>query len=137
MREGGYLMRSEEHGREPEQPGGDGGRAGDPARAEAGGPASVGGAGAGRAPARAEAARAEAAPAGHGHVGHGHVGHGSRAAVVLVAVLGPILLTVGYFTLPFGVHGARHRVLAWLILVGGFAALRCRTRAGIAERIGG
>lgn len=36
----------------------------------------------------------------------------------MAAVLGPVLLTVAYFTIPFTAIDPRHRVLAWLILAG-------------------
>lgn len=42
---------------------------------------------------------------------------------IAAAVLGPALLTVAYFTVPFGVIGPRHRVLAWLIIGGLLAFL--------------
>ncbi|MBS2532278.1 two pore domain potassium channel family protein [Catenulispora sp. NF23] len=44
-------------------------------------------------------------------------------ARLAAAALGPVLLTVAYFTLPFSVIGPRHRVLAWLIPVGLLALL--------------
>ena len=39
-------------------------------------------------------------------------------AAVAVAILGPVLLTTAYFTIPFGVLGPHHRFLSWLILAG-------------------
>jgi voltage-gated potassium channel len=39
-------------------------------------------------------------------------------ARVAVAILGPLLLTTAYFTIPFGVLGPHHRILSWVILAG-------------------
>lgn len=36
----------------------------------------------------------------------------------VIFILGPVLLTAAYFTIPFGVLGPPHRVLSWLILAG-------------------
>lgn len=43
-----------------------------------------------------------------------------RAAVFLI---GPLLLTTAYFTIPFGVLGPHHRILSWLIVAGLLALL--------------
>jgi voltage-gated potassium channel len=39
-------------------------------------------------------------------------------ARIAAGILGPVLLTTAYFTVPFGALGPKHRVLAWLILAG-------------------
>ena len=39
-------------------------------------------------------------------------------ARAVVSVLGPLLLTIAYFTIPFDVLGPHHRILSWLILAG-------------------
>lgn len=41
-----------------------------------------------------------------------------RPARLAAAVLGPVLLTTAYFTVPFTPIDPRHRVLAWVILAG-------------------
>lgn len=129
-------MKSEGEGeREPEERGGDGGRAGAAARGDAGGTANPGGGAAGddhggragdagrawdagrTGPLNARDARADQArDAGHLH-------RVPALARLAVAALGPVLLTVAYFTLPFSVIGPRHRVLAWVIPVGLLAVL--------------
>jgi hypothetical protein len=42
----------------------------------------------------------------------------SARARIATAILGPVLLTTAYFTLPFGALEPRHQFLPWLILVG-------------------
>ena len=46
-----------------------------------------------------------------------------RAIRIASAVAGPIVLTVGYFTLPLNVFGRRHEVLSWVVLGGLVAAM--------------
>ncbi|WP_194893479.1 potassium channel family protein [Catenulispora pinisilvae] len=132
-------MKSEGEGeREPEERGGDGGRAGAAARDDAGGTANPGGGAAGgdhgdQGGLAGDAGRAwDAGRAGQpnprdartGQAGDGgHRGRIPALARLAVAALGPVLLTVAYFTLPFSVIGPRHRVLAWVIPVGLLAVL--------------
>ena len=89
-----------------------GGPEGDGGRADAG--AGAGGAGRGGLGRTGE----------RGELSHSAGGIPARArARVAAAVLGPVLLTTAYFTVPFGPIGPRHRVLAWLILAGLLALL--------------
>jgi voltage-gated potassium channel len=58
--------------------------------------------------------------AGSGGSGVGELsrsGLPSRASIA-AAVLGPVLLTVAYFTLPFAPIGGGHRAVRWVVLVG-------------------
>ena len=45
-----------------------------------------------------------------------------RSVRIASAVAGPVVLTVGYFTLPLDYFGRRHEVLSWLVL-GGLVAV--------------
>lgn len=62
------------------------------------------------------AVREQASPSGSGEPSR--PARLAALARVAVAVLGPILLTTAYFTVPFGALEPRHPVLTWLIVAG-------------------
>lgn len=57
----------------------------------------------------------------HGGGTDRHFGYLSRLPTpvrIAVAILGPIVLTTGYFTIPFDPIGPEHEILSWAICVG-------------------
>jgi voltage-gated potassium channel len=52
-----------------------------------------------------------------GRVG-GRVSRLSNSAIIAVGIVGPVLLTTAYFTVPFDPIGPKYQVLPWAILIG-------------------